>query len=89
MYDTDKTWRGNQPALSHALALNISYVVQQSVLFLDPPLVLFKLFGWGFIQGESLFDGVPIKLFDICRRKGSLSKLLFSIILKEQSNMEY
>ena len=38
MYDTDKTRRGNQPALSHALALNVSYVVQQSVLFLDPPL---------------------------------------------------
>ena len=38
MYDTDKTRRGNQPALNHALALNISYVVQQSVLFLDPPL---------------------------------------------------
>ena len=33
MYDTDKTRRGNQPALSHALALNISYVVQQSIFF--------------------------------------------------------
>ena len=39
MYDTDKTSRGNQPAFSHALVLNVSYVVQQSVLFLDPPLV--------------------------------------------------
>ena len=38
MYNTDKTRRGNQPALSHALALTVSYVVQQSVLFLDPPL---------------------------------------------------
>ena len=48
-----------------------------------------KLFGWGRIGGEGLFEGELIKLFDKCRIKCSLSKLLFSIILQEQFKFKY
>ena len=46
------------------------------------------LFGWGLIRGGLIRRGL-IKLFDKYRIKSSLSKLLFSILLQEQSKFEH
>ena len=43
----------------------------------------------GLIRGEGLFDGGPIKLFDKCRIKSSLSMIFFSIQLQEQSKFKH
>ena len=64
MYDTNKTRRENQLAMSHALALNVSYVVQQSVLSLDPPLN-YLLFIFGNTCYCELFLGSSQVLFDL------------------------
>ena len=52
-------------------------------------LFIFDAFWVGLIQGESLFEGELIKSFDICRIKNSSSKLLFSIIVQEQSKFKH
>ena len=50
--------------------------------------LFFMLFGWRLIRG-GLIRGGLIKLSDKCCIKSSLSKLLFSIILQEQSKFKH
>ena len=51
--------------------------------------LFFMLFGWGLIQGGSYSRGRLIQLFDKCCIKSSLSKLLFSVLLQEQSKCRH
>ena len=45
------------------------------------------LCGWGLFEGRAYSRGL-IKLFGKCRIKGSLSRLLFSILLQEKSKFK-
>ena len=50
---------------------------------------MFDAFWVGLIRGEVLIRGGLMKSFDKCHIKSSLSKLLFSILLQEQSKFEH
>ena len=45
-------------------------------------------FEWGLFKGRA-YSRVLIQLFDIYLTKSSLSELLFSILLQEQSKIKY